>query len=127
MTLAVKVNCQHLEFFMVWPPHSASSMQRITHFSHTLHTYTQCARSSVSDEYFHFHFWSWRDMRITHVATVAPPKWAEVAVHHTRPASTNTQLSSAASCLLNDCCFLLFINAAVLATVGELGDVAFRS
>ena len=42
MTLAVKVNCQHLEFFMVWPPHSASSMQRITHFSHTLHTYTQC-------------------------------------------------------------------------------------
>ena len=42
MTLAVKVNCQHLEFFMVWPPHSASSMQRITHFSHTLHTHTQC-------------------------------------------------------------------------------------
>ena len=57
------------------------------------------------------------------VATVAPPKWAEVAVHHTRPASTNTQLSSAASCLLNDCCFLLFINAVVLATVGELGAV----
>ena len=56
------------------------------------------------------------------VATVASPKWAEVAVHHTRPASTNTQLSSAASCLLNDCCFLLFINAAVLATVGELGE-----
>ena len=25
-----------------------------------------------------------------------PPKWAEVALHHTRPASTNTQLSSAA-------------------------------
>ena len=42
---------------------------------------------------------------------------AEVAVHHTRPASTNTQLSSSASCLLNDCCFLLFINASVLHVV----------
>ena len=75
-------------------PHKLLPVTRVPQLGH----YSQyLARSFVSDEHFHFHFWSWRDMRITHVATVAPPKWAEVAVHHTRPASTNTQLSSAAS------------------------------
>ena len=63
-------------------------------------------------ERFHFHILSWRRMRIMHVGP-----------YHTRPASTNTQLSSAASWLLNDCWFLLKINASVLATVGELGDL----
>ena len=61
---------------------------------------------------FHFHFWSCRRMRITHIGP-----------YHTRPASTNTQLSSAASWLLNDCWFLLQINASVFATVGDLGEL----
>ena len=91
------------------------------HHSRTYVLVKSTPRSSVSAVYFHFHFWSWRDLRNTHVATVAPPKWAEVAVHNTRPASTNTQLSSAACWLLNDCWSLLQINATVLAALGELG------
>ena len=50
MTLAVKVNCQHLDLFMVWPPHIASSMQRITHFFHTyihIHSVVICFRELV--------------------------------------------------------------------------------
>ena len=39
-----------------------------------------------------------------------------------RPASSNTQLSSAARWLLNDCWSLLQINGSMLATVGELGE-----
>ena len=69
-------------------------------------------RENGSGENFYFHFWSCRRMRITHVGP-----------YHTRPASTNTQLSSAASWLLNDCWFLLQINASVLATVGDLGEL----
>ena len=70
-----------------------------------LNKFHQSTRKNGTSQRFHFHFWSLRRMRITHVG-----------LYHTRPASTNTQLSSAASWLLNDCWFLLQI------TVGELRE-----